>query len=430
MMKCLFYSHPQPRDSGDYLHRVVWPGRALAHYMPVDAIQSSHPDQQQRLCSADIVVITMVADPGLLAIIDYRRRQGLCTLYEISDDFCAFPATLPMHGFYSQASVQETIKQLASACDAIQFSSVALQQKYCNLNPHHTVLMNQCEQLPPLGTPTHPRPVLGWSGSIGHLQDGLQLARILKHWARRNEVDIAIMAAAQIQQCFLDAGLNIRPIPTGSMNDYLGFLDTLDIGIASIEDNDFNRARSDGKFLEYASHGVVAICSDIDTYRHSVIHGQTGFLFSDETTLLTTLNTLLDEPALRQKIRRQAYKHIANQRTHRSNALTRYQFYLECAGSEPPPPASATSVHEYHELVHPIEARLLQALNLHQQGALHQALAIYTEVIQSAPAFHLIWQRLGQLLIAMGNEADGKACLATARQLDISARPGADNPAR
>lgn len=117
---CTLLSHPQDRRSGDYLHRVVWPSKALGRFIPVHAIQSCHPDYLRELAHSNALVIQMVADANLFGVIQGRQQQGKIAVFEISDDFTAFPAHLPGHAFYASKEVQQAITTLASESDAIQ----------------------------------------------------------------------------------------------------------------------------------------------------------------------------------------------------------------------------------------------------------------------------------------------------------------------
>ena len=176
---CTLFSHPQNRHSGDYQHRVVWPGKALGRFIPVHAIQSCHPAYLRELTDSEVLIIQMVADRKLLGVTQKRRQQGKVTVFEISDDFSDFPAHLPGHAFYASEEVQLTIAALAATADAVQFSSPFLEEKHRDLNPVHTVFPNQLLSVPPLPPPKKRKPAIGWAGSIGHFEDAKRLAGAL-----------------------------------------------------------------------------------------------------------------------------------------------------------------------------------------------------------------------------------------------------------
>ena len=62
MAPCWFLAHPQPRDSGDYRHRITLPGTALARHLEVEELQTTHPAHVARAVGAGVLVVCMVAD--------------------------------------------------------------------------------------------------------------------------------------------------------------------------------------------------------------------------------------------------------------------------------------------------------------------------------------------------------------------------------
>jgi hypothetical protein len=137
-----FVTRPQPRTGGDYLHRTYWPAAALGEHLPTTAIQLSHPDCLEAMATTRLLVVTMIMEPDISRVFDERRKRGLPTIYEISDDFEAFPENLPLCKFYAQPWVRQLARELCQKADAVQFSSPGLARKYGNLNPVHRVFHN------------------------------------------------------------------------------------------------------------------------------------------------------------------------------------------------------------------------------------------------------------------------------------------------
>jgi len=393
MFDITFFSHPQSRDSGDYLHRVLWPAKALGKLITTQSIQSSHPDYLKIILQANILVIKMVVDQELLRIIQQRNRSGRISIYEISDDFEDFPSTLPSYPFYKRKDIQQLIRELASAASGIQFSSSFLQSKYSHLNSHHATFINQCHKVPPLRKHENSKITLGWAGSSGHLADATRLAEILQTWDNLKQINFAVMADSVIVDVFRKHHINISVTHPGTMQSYLKFLNSIDIGIAMIDANDFSLGRSDGKFIEYASQGVVAVCQNRGSYAETIKHGKTGFLFDDDPGLLKTLDQLIHNHQLRNTIRESAYQYLCNYRTHEYAATTRLKFYTSLSQKH----HNSSNPKPFKEIIHPIEASLLQAMLLHRNNQLPEALDIYMHLLEAAPEFHIIWQRLRDL---------------------------------
>lgn len=411
---CLILSHPQERDSGDFLHRVRLPGQALARHMSVAEMQTSHPDFLRVALQAPLLIVKMIADPVLPELIASRRQRGLPTVYEISDDFRDFPTHLPLHRFYAQPATQHLIESLASAAGLLQFSSHGLQQRYGALNARTHVAMNQLESVSELPPPSLSSPVLGWAGSVGHRDDARELAQHLKTWLATRPagaaplVPMRIMAAQSLRAVFREAGLDVEFVDPGSFGEYLVFLRSIDIGLASVASTDFARGRSDGKYLEYASQGVVCVASAIGEYARTIQPGYNGFLFADRQQFCAALDALVDQPALRLAVREQAHAQVAGQRLHRVAVRDKLAAYREAL-----PGRWQAALREDPEgplvsLIDECEGDWMRATLLHGQGQLTQALSIYLDLLPRRPAFHELWLRSAQIAQAMGAKDDAR----------------------
>jgi tetratricopeptide (TPR) repeat protein len=116
-------------------------------------------------------------------------------------------------------------------------------------------------------------------------------------------------------------------VPFGSFTDYLKFLPALDIGIAPLVPSEYNRCRSDVKFIEYAAHGVVGIYSDLEPYRDTVVHGKTGFLYKTPQDLIRRLDALASDAGLRQRVRQEAYDYVVENRRMADHIQERLALY-------------------------------------------------------------------------------------------------------
>ena len=226
------------------------------------------------------------------------------------------------------------------------------------------------------------------------------------------------MSSPLIRSVFESAGCLVDYRPSGGFKDYLDFLDGIDIGFAVIGDTDFSAGRSDGKFLELASRGVVCVASDAGEYPISLRHGQTGLLFADEAGFIAALDALFDSPALLAQIRSTAHAWVRTERTHERGALERLRHYLPLlqrrngrnatlannigadAGQSP---GTGLIV-----MTDASEAAFLAAIGLHNAGQLEAALSGYMQVIEQRPDFYLPWQRCADIARALGGEADAQ----------------------
>lgn len=417
---CTFFSHPQERDSGDYLHRVLWPAQALGDHLTVTCIQSTHPKYVDVIRNTRVLIVCMVANENVLEIIHARNSLGLITVYEISDDFESFPQALPSYAFYADPNNQKLIRTIASAATAVQFSSSFLEKKYRSLNQRHAVFLNQCAEMPQLSPIRKGRMSIGWAGSVGHYDDAVRIADILAQWQQIKKVRLIIMAATSIVDIFTSRGLQVRSYPPSGMDDYLAFLNKLDVGIVLAGTDDFSSGRSDGKFIEYASRGVIAVCSKTGEYAKTVEHGNTGFLYDHEQPemLLDILEQLASDFALRKRVRQQAYDHLLSMRTHQYASLHRLNFYQSLVADFPVGggPLNADTP-GFHQIIHPVEDAFLHAMLLHRQGNLKEALVVYSQLLQQVPDFYYIWEMMGMVFSQMGLSDQADICAGRCHEL-------------
>ncbi|HEY4394320.1 MAG TPA: glycosyltransferase [Polyangia bacterium] len=336
---------PEPLDRGPAIYRTVQPCRALGEMTDVTVVSGSilspalfgsePPGGAERslLLAADVLVIRDVADPDLLPIIAARRRNGRLTAYEIGSHVLARPAPDGIATGETDLAARSLPPQLARQADCLQLTAAALDAQFAGLNPRRAVLPSQLWEAPAiLRRRAGERVVIGWSGSSAERGD-LQLAipALVGVLDRHPEVRVAIMGDPDLQPVLAPLpAARLSFIPTGSHERTQRFLDEIDIGIAPLEPTPYNRCRDDVRFIEYAAHGVLAICADLEPYREVVRPGQTGFLFRDAGELETVLERALAEEEVRAGIPARAAR-TAAERLERPQATLRLGFYLSVA---------------------------------------------------------------------------------------------------
>jgi GT2 family glycosyltransferase/glycosyltransferase involved in cell wall biosynthesis/SAM-dependent methyltransferase len=97
--------------------------------------------------------------------------------------------------------------------------------------------------------------------------------------------------------------------PLKSLADLPLELARFDINLAPLEfGNPFNEAKSELKFFEGALVDVPTVASPTGPYRRAIEHGQTGFLAASADDWYFCLKQLVDDPALRDRVGRNAYR--------------------------------------------------------------------------------------------------------------------------
>ena len=449
-LRILQLESPNPGKEGDHVYRTRQPCRALGE-LPGIAVQSGSllsPALHPGLLSADVLVLCDVVDPDLVAVIEARRRAGRLTVFEINDHFLAVKAGNPTAYLGKDPLLRSLSSQLASRAHAIQFNVSELAREFAHLGATKAVLVNQLWDVPAKAAAPAPgaqeRLWLGWGGSQGHAEDIQWVAPALRAALQRHpRLGLSLMGAAANTPALADLPPErFRLRKAGSLESYYEFLGQLDLGFCPLLPSDFNRCRSDVKFLELASRGVPAICSDLAPYRDSVRNGETGLLFRNLDELGAQIDRLVSDDDLRARIGQAAYDYAAGERRERGHAPGRLELYrtwiaaaaAEGAGDAGDPGAGAEAgarengqrpfAGSNYEVFGDgeIETTLREGLMLAVAGKTAAAVTACQRAQQRAPRFYLPWLSLGMI------ETDPRRALAA---LDAAAAlaPGSANVA-
>ena len=210
---------------------------------------------------------------------------------------------------------------------------------------------------------------------------------------------IHLMMDDELVRCFREAGLEVVRAPTGDFAAYLAFIGGIDLGLAHLMDSDFAQGRSDGKYLEYAARGVVALCKNGGTFRHTIRHGDNGFLYENAQDLAAILQGLADRPERLAEVRAGALADLREVRNHTVAAQERLAWYREFS------PELGTEGARFHLAEDPIEERFFQLMTAHSEDPETYADALsrgYLGLTETHPDFYRPWSLLGDLVRRQG----------------------------
>jgi tetratricopeptide (TPR) repeat protein len=440
---------------GDNLYRLHQPAAALAQLEGVEVFEV-HPQARHHdaaVLAADVVVFTMTLDVEVFRLIHQRRQLGRPSLCEVNDYLPDVQAWNPAHASWSDRRALFCFDQLIRRCDATQVTTEALGQRLADRAQRIDVMPNQLEELPPLrafpapAPPSAERPlVIGWGGSFGHREDLRAIAPALIGWLQRQQhVRFELMSDPLLAEPFaaLDAD-RFRFVMAGTLPQYLDWLEGLDIGLAPLLTTEFNRCRSDVKFLEYASRSLVPVLQNLDPYRHLAGSGA-ALLFDAHDDMIRQLDRLVGDPALRQRIASSAHALVGRERRLAQHAPARLAVYRELAESTTPAVGTVepllqqaaerplTALPGLQQLApahwrlgvdSPADQQRLRGVEALQRGALAEAAEALTEAVQLDPSDAHALSFLGHALQRQGGLADALAAFERATSLDpLQSRP-------
>ena len=94
---------------------------------------------------------------------------------------------------------------------------------------------------------------------------------------------------------------------------YTAALHASDIALLPLRDTEFNRAKSDLKFIESAGHGAVVLASPT-VYEATVRDGETGLIYHSPKEFAEKLDLLIQRADLRRMLAENAYRYVAEHR--------------------------------------------------------------------------------------------------------------------
>jgi tetratricopeptide (TPR) repeat protein len=356
---------------------------------------------------ADVLILCMSVDADLLPVLDARRRYYKTTVFESNDHFLGLQPHSPTAAFIGHPEVRSMSFQMAALCDGIQVTSEYLGGILDPTKSGCAVFANHLWDAPTLIDKGEGLRI-GWAGSLGHMEDvKWVLPALCRVLARHPEVELWVMAPepmAQSVQATMPDRITIRS--PGSLADYFEFLQSLHIGLCPLLDTEFNRGRSDTRFLEYASRGVASLCSDLDPYRASVKPDRTGVLFSGLADFERQLERLIANPALRQHIAGGAHAYVHDRRLERHHAGERLAYYQSLGACSRVPDAGAhirrlglqrvyADADYFAQPSGSVEESMINGL-LEQAANPERAAQLFWKAAEAVPSFYLPYLHAGR----------------------------------
>lgn len=232
-----------------------------------------------------------------LEFIKVLKKIGIKTIYEIDDDFFDIPKWNMAHSYYKENI--KHIKEMLKIVDGVSVSTLPLKSKISKynknivINPNHLPKFLWGKQLNPI--PIKSKPRILWAGSSNHFSvdknKGGDFGDELIHFIKKT-VDIyqwVFMGGfPQELNCVKD---KIEYHKWQNIYDYPNYLKSLKInlGVVSLEHNEFNKGKSDIKAKEFVHCGIPTVFTRFGPYNNLTCTGK----FDDK--LISNIETLLSD---------------------------------------------------------------------------------------------------------------------------------------
>ena len=107
---------------------------------------------------------------------------------------------------------------------------------------------------------------------------------------------------------------------------YQSVLHTADISLLPLHNTEFNRTKSDLKFIESAAHGAVVLASPT-VYERTVVDGCTGCIYHTPEEFAEKLQHLIEDKVYRHAIAAAAWQYVKDHRLLSQHYLERAEAY-------------------------------------------------------------------------------------------------------
>jgi tetratricopeptide (TPR) repeat protein len=413
-------------NDGDGFYRLHEPSRLLSQLPGVVVIDCHfyHRLLPELLQTADVLILPFLHNWDLFPVLEQRRAAGQVTVFEANDYFYDIHPWNAIGPQWQDRAVQAEYRLYMAHADAVQTSTEELARRWRAWSRQVGVFPNQLTEIPALAEAPQRPLTIGWGGSPGHFADWYHVAPALERWLTAHpDVHLAVMTHEFARPFLQLPAERYHFTPFGSLAEYQRFLPSLDIGLAPLLPTEYNRCRSDVKFLEYAAHGVVFIGADLEPYRTTVRPGQTGLLYRTEHELLHHLDVLYADASRRSRLRTAAHEYVCQERRSVDHIGARLAFYQGLAANRPRGGAVSAEVlacavqdNRYLQLrPQQPEQTLLAVL---KANVAREAVPTLGKLLEQQPRYLAALRQYGRFLNDAGDHAAGLAALRRAWELD------------
>ena len=237
----------------------------------------------------------------------YARQRCVPLVYDLDDLLLALPPEHPdrLSGYYAAALLPmlAAISQAGLVTASTLRLAAALQPYTSNVRVLPNLLDDRLWRLRPPAEVTGAPLVIGYMGGGSHGSDLELVAGALERTLARypGRVHLRFWGAEPPAPLRGRPEVSWRRLELYHYPEFAAYFlrQRLDIALAPLVDNEFNRSKSAVKYLEYTALGAAGIYSPLETYTQAVSDGETGLLASTEEEWEAALARLVEQPTLR-----------------------------------------------------------------------------------------------------------------------------------
>lgn len=266
------------------------------NFLWIPPSNQSYTRYAKRKTTKDIAIMPIRAED----VIAYRQRQ----------DGMVVQDRLGAWGFAqlkAEPSGREVAIDFLKEADAITTTTEYLAEELRQLNPYVYVLPNciEVERWQKIVPPAHEMLRIGWFGGMQHYDDLKILERVVPRiLADFPDVEfVTTMSVPDFWAHELSGNPRFRIVPFAPAQEWAEYLggQGIDIALAPLVDDRFNRGKSNLKYLEHSALGIAGVYQDVESYK-DVRHGNTGLKATTETEWYDCIAELIKDSGKRKKL--------------------------------------------------------------------------------------------------------------------------------
>lgn len=273
-------------------------------------------------------------------IAKFAHSHGIVIILDMDDLLTQVPAPHPTYAHYQK--IKSSLIKLLEMVDIVTVTNNRLKEYYQRYNPNVYVLSNFLDKqiwnrnVLPEGKKMADKIVIGYAGLPTHAYDFKAVTPAIKY----------ILSKYNDKVCFKFIGCVPDGLAGLSGVDYISELvsyheyantimdNNFDFVIAPLEDNVFNRCKSNIKFLEYSICGYAGIYSAVGPYIDSIAPDETGVLVKNTTDeWIMAMELLINNPELRHTLGRNAFNYVKTNYSPEERLKEWSQLYSQIAAS-------------------------------------------------------------------------------------------------
>ncbi len=304
---------------------------------------------------ADIVVWhPMYYEKSFEFFLEMQHKHQKPFVVEVDDNYVDVPTwNEAYHSFRNGSNFRRISLDCMRNADALTVTTPHLGELYTQFNDNVYVIENSLDfkgdrkfvGWDKVSVRKHKGIRLGWIGGRAHFDDLMMVAPMLREVLKKHEdVTLVIINSAIKESCkilgreypfegFKNVHYADRSVP---INRYASFMSSFgfDIGIAPLVDCNFNRSKSNLRWLEYSALHIPTIATGISHFSQSVTSWKDGILIeeNDMDKWKEAVELLVVDKNLRENLGRNAYKRVKKDFNVQKNAPKYLRLLKELSG--------------------------------------------------------------------------------------------------